>query len=106
MCSLCANCGLCYAKLCTVCTCMQGYGVRVDPMQVGTPALEAAILEVLADPKYSQAARAVSARIRARKDTPLQEAGGEHRVNRLKDSVPAHGLWACMLLENIAHASA
>ena len=60
----------------TLCSRTQGYGVRVDPRQAGTPAFEAAILKVLTDPKYGQAARALSVRVRARKDTPLQEAGG------------------------------
>ena len=50
--------------------------MRVDPMQAGTPAFEAAILKVLTDPHYSQTASALSARVIARKDTPLQEAGG------------------------------
>jgi hypothetical protein len=55
----------------------QGFGLQVDASQIGTPAFEAAIMQVLEDPKYSQAAKVASVRLRARKRTPVQEAAGE-----------------------------
>ena len=56
---------------------MQGFGVRVSPTQIGTPAFGAAIMEVLSDPRYTKAAQAMSVKIKARKNTPVQEAAGE-----------------------------
>jgi glucuronosyltransferase len=54
----------------------QGFGVTVDPSQIGTRAFEAAILEVLLEPKYAHRANAVSRQLRARKRSPVQEAAG------------------------------
>ncbi len=56
---------------------MQGFGVRVEPTQAGTPAFGEAIMEVLSNPRYTKAAQAMSVKIRARKNTPVQEAAGE-----------------------------
>ena len=57
--------------------CMQGIGVRLSPLQAGTPAFREAIMEVLSNPRYTAAAQAMSVKIRARKNTPVQEAVGE-----------------------------
>lgn len=57
---------------------MQGFGVRLSPDQAGTPAFKEALMEVLTNPKYTAAARAMSVKIRARKNTPVQEAAGVH----------------------------
>lgn len=56
---------------------VQAFGVQVDAANIGTPAFEAAIMQVLEAPKYRQAAKVVSVRLRARKRTPVQEAAGE-----------------------------
>ena len=66
---------------------VQGYGVQVDPSQIGTPAFEAAIMQVLTDPKYRQVAQAISKQVRARKRTPVQEAAGEQVCG---SAVPSH----------------
>ena len=58
----------------------QGFGLRVDVSQIGTPAFEAAIVQVLNNPWYTEAARAASVRLRAQKRTPVQEAAGEQTV--------------------------
>ena len=51
--------------------------MRVDPAQAGTPAFGEAIMEVLSNPQYTKAAESMSVKIRARKNTPVQEAAGE-----------------------------
>ena len=63
-----------------MCDCVQGFGVRVSPLQAGTPAFMGAIMEVLRNPQYTAAAQALSAKIKARKNTPVQEAAGEQTV--------------------------
>ncbi len=55
----------------------QGFGVRVEPTQAGTPAFGAAIMEVLSNPQYKKAAEAMAVKIKARKNTPVQEAAGK-----------------------------
>ena len=60
--------------------CVQGFGVRVSPLQAGTPAFTDTIMEVLRNPLYTAAAQALSAKIKARKDTPVQEAAGEQII--------------------------
>lgn len=55
---------------------MQGFGVRLSPHQAGRPAFKEALMEVLTNPKYTAAARAMSVKIRARSNTPVQEAAG------------------------------
>ena len=55
---------------------MQGFGLQVDPTQAGTPAFQKALMAVLTDPQYTKAAKAMSVKIRARKNTPVQEAAG------------------------------
>ena len=62
---------------------MQGFGVRVSPLQAGTPAFKDAILEVLSNPRFTSAAQAMSVKIRARKNTPVQEAAGEDSARTL-----------------------
>ena len=49
----------------------------MSPTQIGTPAFGEAITEVLSTPRYTKAAQAMSVKIRARKNTPVQEAAGE-----------------------------
>jgi hypothetical protein len=55
---------------------LQGFGVQVSPLETGKPEFREALLEVLTNPKYTVAAHAMSAKIRARKNTPVQEAAG------------------------------
>ena len=55
---------------------MQGFAVQLSPHQAGMPAFREALMEVLTDPKYTKAAQAMSVKIRARKNTPVQEAAG------------------------------
>ena len=55
---------------------MQGFGVRLNPSQAGTTGFGEAIKEVLRNPQYTEAAQAMSVKIRARKNTPVQEAAG------------------------------
>lgn len=56
--------------------CVQGFGLQMDPTQAGTPAFQKALMAVLTDPRYARAAKAMSVKIRARKNTPVQEAAG------------------------------
>ncbi len=56
--------------------CIKGFGVQLTPDQAGTPTFRKALMEVLTDPKYTDGARAMSVKIRARKNTPVQEAAG------------------------------
>ena len=55
---------------------MQGIGLQLRPAQAGKPAFRGALIEVLSNPKYAKAAKAMSVKIRARKNTPVQEATG------------------------------
>ena len=55
---------------------MQGFGLRLSLSQVGKPAFKEALMEVLKNPRYTVAAQAMSVKIRARKNTPVQEAAG------------------------------
>ena len=64
---------------------VQGFGLQVDPAQAGTPAFQKALMAVLTDPQYARAAKAMSVKIRARKNTPLQEAAGLPACCRLCD---------------------
>ena len=59
---------------------MQGFGLRLSPSQVGKPAFKEALMEVLTNPKYTVAAQAMSVKIRARKNTPVQEAAGVYSL--------------------------
>ena len=43
-------------------------------------------MEVLRNPKYTVAAQAMSVKIRARKNTPVQEAAGEHSLSLSQQS--------------------
>ncbi len=51
--------------------------MQLLPTQAGKPAFREALLEVLTNPQYTKAAQALSVKIRARKNTPVQEAAGE-----------------------------
>ena len=65
------------------CAAAQGFGLQVDPSQIGAPAFEAAIVGVLINPKYTQAAQAGSigsGRAGARRCRRLQVRG--HCCNR------------------------
>ena len=55
---------------------MQGIGLQLRPAQAGKPAFREALMEVLSNPQYAKAAKAMSVKIRARKNTPVQEAAG------------------------------
>ncbi len=66
----------------------QGYGVQVSPLQAGTPALRAALLEVLSNPKYAAAARAMAVKIKAHPRTPVQEAAGENDISQPITDLP------------------
>ena len=50
--------------------------MQLSPHQAGTPAFREALMEVLTNLKYTKAAQAMSKKIRARKNTPVQEAAG------------------------------
>ena len=73
---------------------LQGFGVRLCPMQAGTPAFREAIMEVLSNPRYAKAAQAMSVKVRARKNTPVQEAAGAHSAlsSQAPLSATAHSL--------------
>ena len=58
-------------------TSMQGMAEKVDPAEVGSPAFSQALLKVLTQESYSQAAKALSVKIRAHKRTPVEQAGGK-----------------------------
>ena len=58
----------------------QGFGLRISLLQVSKPAFKEALMAVLTNPKYTMAAQAISVRIRARKNTPAQEAAGTHSL--------------------------
>ena len=49
----------------------------MEPEQAGTPAFGAAIMEVLGNAQYKKAAQAIAIKIKARRNTPVQEAAGE-----------------------------
>ena len=49
---------------------------KVSPSQIGSPEFSQALLKVLTEDRYSQAARALSRKLRAHKRTPVQQAGG------------------------------
>ena len=70
---------------------MQGFGLQVEPTQAGTPAFQKALMGVLTDPQYATAAKAMSVKIRARKNTPLQEAAGVPMCSWSRDC----GLHSC-----------
>ena len=55
---------------------MQGFAVRINHADLLTEALPEAILRLLGDQRYAQAAAMVSVKLRARKRTPVQEAAG------------------------------
>ncbi|CAK0786592.1 hypothetical protein CVIRNUC_009806 [Coccomyxa viridis] len=52
----------------------KGLGLQLRPAQAGKPAFREALVEVLSNQKYAKAAKAMSVKIRARKNTPVQEA--------------------------------
>ena len=54
----------------------QGMGVRVRHRDIGTPACGQAIRKVLEEPSYRAAAARLSRMLRARRQTPVQEAAG------------------------------
>ena len=56
--------------------CLQGCGVQVQPSEAGSPAFSIAINKVLMDSRYTEAAQALSRKLRARKNTPVEEAAG------------------------------
>ena len=55
---------------------LQGMGVRVNHRDIGTPAFGQAIRRVLEEPSYRAAAALISRMLRARRQTPVQEAAG------------------------------
>ena len=59
-----------------MCDCLQGCGVQVQPAEAGSPSFSAAINRVLTDSQYTKAAQALSKKLRARKNTPVEEAAG------------------------------
>ena len=62
---------------------LQGFGVQVSPLETGKPEFREALLEVLTNPKYTTAAQAMSAKIRARRNTPVQEAAGAFFLSKI-----------------------
>ena len=55
---------------------LQGLGVKINKLGIKSPAFRLALMAVLTEDKYTEAAMALSIKIRARKNTPLQEAAG------------------------------
>ena len=55
---------------------MQGAGVQVRPAEAGSPSFSIAINKVLTKSQYTKAAQALSRKLRARKNTPAEEAAG------------------------------
>ena len=55
---------------------MQGFGVQISHADVLTDALPAAVMHVLSNARYAEAARRMSVKLTARKRTPVQEAAG------------------------------
>jgi hypothetical protein len=58
---------------------LQGFGLQLSPFDLGKPAFRDALMEVVANPKYAEGARALAVKIKARKRTPVQEAAGTLR---------------------------
>ena len=54
--------------------CMQGLGLQLRPAQAGRPAFREALMEVLSNPKYAKAAKAMSVKIRGAQEH--SSAGG------------------------------
>ena len=54
----------------------QGMGVRVRHRDIGSPAFGRALRKVLEEPGYRAAAAHLSRTLRARRQTPVQEAAG------------------------------
>ena len=71
----------------------QGFGVQLSKLEIKLPAFRQAIMAVLTDAQYTEAAIALSVKVRARKDTPLQEAAGtlesQHLVLHLAHAIQA-----------------
>ena len=65
-----------------MCHSLQGCGVQVRPAEAGGPSFSAAINRVLADSQYTRAAQALSRKLRARKNTPVEEAAGADLSHR------------------------
>ena len=56
--------------------CLQGCGVQVFPAEAGSRKFSTALSEVLTHARYTKAAQALSRKLRARKNTPVEEAAG------------------------------
>ena len=56
--------------------CLQGCGVQVVPAEAGSRKFSTALDEVLTNSRYTKAAQALSRKLRARKNTPVEEAAG------------------------------
>ena len=56
--------------------CLQGCGVQVSPAEAGSRKFSAALDQVLTNSRYTKAALALSRKLRARKNTPVEEAAG------------------------------
>ena len=80
---------------------VQGFGLQVDPTQAGTPAFQRALMAVLTDPQYAKAAKAMSVKIRARKNTPVQEAAGVPACSWLCDCASQSCLRQCLVRVNV-----
>ena len=81
----------------TIGNCLQGCGVQVRPAEAGGLRFSAAIDRVLSDSQYTRAAQALSRKLRARKNTPVEEAAGAGLSLR---SPQCHqSLYACLLNE-------
>lgn len=58
---------------------LQGFALTISHTDLVTPALPEALMRVLTEASFTEAARRVSAKLRTRPRTPLQEAVGAHR---------------------------
>lgn len=55
---------------------MQGFGLQVSPFDIATPKFEESLTAVLTERRFREAAKGLSTILRARKNTPVQEAAG------------------------------
>ena len=56
--------------------CLQGCGVQVSPAEAGSRKFSDALDDVLTNSRYTKAAQALSRKLRARQNTPVEEAAG------------------------------
>lgn len=65
-----------FSRLSTLCLLLQGFALTISHTDLVTPALPKALMRVLTNASFMEAARRVSMKLRTRARTPLQEAVG------------------------------